>query len=195
MGIMWMIGLLGCGNTGQETTQEDDRFGDIPENTQNQIIDLRTAYQESFPKYIKRGSEITGMCMDILRAIEEESGLRIGSSANDFTPFKRLQSDLENHKIDIFVGMKKTEGREKIYDFIDPPIYTVKSVVAVLAEDDAVISSIQDLYGQTVMIPHGSATATMLKTKHTEILVDEGGGYLLLHEKIIDSCYALDTKK
>lgn len=136
--------------------------------------DLRTEYQESFPKYIRRGAEFSGLCIDILHAIEGESGLRIGAADPEFTPFKRIQRHLENGEIDLFVGMKKTDARADQYVFLEHPIYTVVSMIATRNGHDTRIRKVEDLFGRTVMVPDGAATAGEIRALYPAIRVDEG---------------------
>ena len=76
---------------------------------QSEDFDLITDYQESYPKYFLDADTMAGLCIDIIRAIEKESGLRIGSRTEEYTPFRRLQAHLDQGEIDIFVGMKPTQ--------------------------------------------------------------------------------------
>lgn len=169
--FIWILpALWGCVGGGEEAAR-----GRLPQLIDTSHLDLLTEYQNSYPKYIPTEEGIGGLCVEIMRLVERESGLRIGAAAEELTSFKRLQLHLRNGDIDIFFGFKRDEFRADQYVFIDPPIYQVNSVVAVLADDDAVVRSIQDLGGMTVLVPLGSATAKKLKTEYPAIQVDEGG--------------------
>lgn len=174
IGAIWMV-AWGCR---MPDADNHDKATDTPKTQTDtpghKIYDLRTEYQESFPKYIKRDAEFSGLCIDILHALEQESGLRIGAAVPEFTPFKRIQRHLENGEIDLFVGMKKTEVRADRYVFLERPIYTVASVIAVHNGSAARIRKVEDLFGHTVMVPDGAATASEIRGLYPAIMVDEG---------------------
>lgn len=148
-------------------------------------FDLLTQYQESFPKYILESDSLGGLCIEILRQVERESGLKIGASTREFTPFKRLQKHLITGEIDVFFGMKKNAARERQLFFLEPPLYQVNSVIAQRADDPMEISSLEDLYGQTVLVPHGTATAIKLRREHPKIDVDAGGDIFICLKKLL----------
>ena len=147
--------------------------------------DLLTEYQQSIPKYVERGGVMAGLCVEILQAIEKESGLTVGSRTAGFTPFRRLQQHLAVGDIDIFVGFKRTAERAERYLFVDPPIYTVRTLVCARAGDSDTVEAIADLEGQPVLVPGGSATAAMLKAEYPEVAVDEAGSVFICLRKLL----------
>ena len=109
-------------------------------------IDLRTAAQDSVPKYFRlEDNSMGGICVDIIRAIEDIEPRITVHGYQDFLPFKRLQYNLQIGQLDVFFGLKKTEARRKIYQFIDIPLYHLNYVFAVRIDDEVQIQSLDDV--------------------------------------------------
>ena len=110
-------------------------------------VNLKTAAQQSAPKYFKSQSgKIVGINIDIMNAIEEiDSTIRFEGREN-FLPFKRLRRYLEDGTIDVFFGLKKTDKRLKKYTYLDIPLYTINYVVANRVDDEVKINSLKDIY-------------------------------------------------
>ena len=87
-------------------------------------IDLRTAAQESVPKYFKlEDNTMGGICVDIIKAIEDIEPRITIHGYQEFLPFKRLQNNLRSGQLDVFFGLKMTEERREIYQFLEIPLY------------------------------------------------------------------------
>ena len=107
---------------------------------------LKTASQHSPPKYFKiQNNKVAGICIDIIHAIEKFNPNIHFIGYNKFLPFKRLQIYLENGKIDIFFGMRKTLRREKKYFFINVPLYKLNYVLVARRNDNISIESIENI--------------------------------------------------
>ncbi len=146
-----------------------------------QPIKLLTAYQDSYPKYYQSDptntQQISGLCIDISKAIEKTASIQIDGSSG-FVPFKRLQQQLANSTIDIFIGMAQNDRRKKQYIFIETPLYEVHHVIAVRADDTAIINNFNDIRAlapdNTILTNNGTATERFLK-KQGGLSVDAGG--------------------
>ena len=96
------------------------------------LIELKTATQESFPKYYKSDDHnMCGVCIDIIHSIEQLDPEIKFTGYNIFLPFKRLQSYLEKGELGVFFGFRKTEKRERPLNFLNIPLYQSNYVVAV----------------------------------------------------------------
>jgi polar amino acid transport system substrate-binding protein len=140
-------------------------------------IDLKTAAQESSPKYhILENGEMGGICVEIIQAIERVDPEIHFYGYQNFLPFKRLQKYLENGQLDIFVGLKETEERKEKYTFLDFPLYELNYVMVVRKEDDVEIDSFEDvlLLGkkEEILTVSGSAAGRFLHEQGV-ILVDD----------------------
>ena len=112
-------------------------------------IDLKTAAQQSAPKYMTLDSgEIGGVCVDIMQALEMADSELNFLGYRSFLPFKRLQRQLELGKLDVFFGFKRTPKREQMFTFIDTPLYQVNYVIAVRNDDPVELESLEDLKAQ-----------------------------------------------
>ncbi len=99
-------------------------------------IILKTAAQDSPPKYFKRNNKMQGICVDIIKEIEKvDKNIKIVGYEN-FLPFKRIQLYLKNGVLDIFIGFAKSKIREKLYNFIEIPLYPVYLIYAIRANDN-----------------------------------------------------------
>ena len=147
--------------------------------------DLRTEYQDSFPKYIETDHGITGLCMEILREVEQTGQLSVRPMRQGLTPWPRIQLHLMDGTIDLVVGMKRSPEREALYVFVEPPVYSVNTVVAVRSGDDIAVEGFRDLEGHEVIVPLGSATAGKLKREYPGIHVDEAGDVFSCLRKLL----------
>ncbi len=136
------------------------------------FIELKTAAQESFPKYYKSDDhKMCGVCIDIIHSIEQADPEIKFTGYNNFLPFKRLQSYLEKGELDVFFGFKKTAKRERQLNFLNIPLYQINYVVAVRAEDNVSIESFDDIrtMGDKGLI------LTVLGTSANSFLQKQGG--------------------
>lgn len=88
---------------------------------------LRTAAQEGTePKFIAAGKDrIGGLCIDIMRAIEQaDPGLRFAGDQR-WKPLIRAYSELESGLEDVQCAVQRTAEREKRFNFIGPALYTI----------------------------------------------------------------------
>jgi len=154
--------------------------------------ELTTAFQKSYPKYYTTDSEgqqiVTGLCFDILKAIEKTAGIKITAPLG-FLPFKRLQVQLATGDIDIFVGMAKNETRLKQYIFIETPLYEVNHTVAVRRDDHATIlnfDSIRNLAPDNIILTNfGTATERFLNEQQGLFIDSEGANLKINLKKLV----------
>jgi len=109
-------------------------------------IDLKTAAQESAPKYFIIGNnKMAGVCVEIMQAIEDIEPQINFTGYHEFLPFIRLQSYLEKGLLDVFFGFKKTAKRKEKYSFVEVPLYPLNYVIAVRIDDTVESASFDDL--------------------------------------------------
>ena len=135
-----------------------------------EIIVLRTAAQDSRPKYFKRDGQnyITGVCVDVLRAIEEIDPDLNFVGDQEFVPFKRIEFDLEEGRLDCFAGFIMNEERQEKYVYIDIPIYYTRNILVSRLEDDVEIKNMDDimkLEDNLIIMSTGVAQSFELKDK------------------------------
>lgn len=110
-------------------------------------IELRTAAQEGTePKFIADGKgRIAGLCVDILRAIEHiDPGLRFVGDQR-WKPLIRAYSELEAGLEDVQCAVQRTAERERRFNFIGPPLYTIEYHFLVRANDDVTLQTWDDV--------------------------------------------------
>ena len=139
-------------------------------------INLKTAAQESAPKYVLNSDgKMGGLCIDIMDAIQKTDPKIKFNGKNKFLPFKRLQIELAKNKLDVFLGFKDTAKRLKQYNFLKTPLYQVNYVVAIRADDNVNISSLDDIVAlgnKGKMITVSSTGASKFLAKKTGLVVD-----------------------
>ncbi|PHV10673.1 substrate-binding periplasmic protein [Chitinimonas sp. BJB300] len=141
-------------------------------------IVLQTVAQESVaPKFImEAGRPVAGLCPDIFQAITAlDSGLQFEGLSHQLST-ARIEQGLAQGQIDIFCGLLRTEKREKLALYLEPPIYDMKQRVAVRAEDSIEPTNMQMLKqaseGGLVITTAGAPYADALRS--AGIQVDAG---------------------
>jgi polar amino acid transport system substrate-binding protein len=132
---------------------------------------LRTAFQDSAPKYIQQNGVLQGICFDIItelnKRLQGEIQISYPLSNDPFIPWKRTQKYLQSGKLDIVVGMAKNSKREKLYFFSKEPLYLIHAVFARrTGEDSSVYNSFADLGNKLVIAVGGTKTARLLAENH-----------------------------
>lgn len=162
-----------------------------------QSEDLYTAAQDSYPKYIqKNDGSLDGLCGRIVDAIKKaEPTLNIISNAQ-VMPFPRIQDELKNGRIDLFVGMAKSEERQYHYIYSEPPVYSVRYVLISRIEDFPKLTSEDALVGSgdIVIGMRGSKILNHYKSRGINVdeshniefglkkLMEKRGRYLVYHD-------------
>lgn len=141
-------------------------------------IELKTSFQDAFPKYYRNLSsseqEIVGLCIDIIRAIENRDEEIMFRRAQGFVPLQRIKGQLSTGEIDVFVGLAKTEEREALYQYLPTPLYKINYVVAIRRNDDVNVRS----YKELIELGNQSGGILVLRgSKSEEILKEMAGGY------------------
>jgi len=142
-------------------------------------IIFKTAAQDSDPKYfLDEDDTMKGLCLDIMNAIESVDPEIKFQGQNVFLPFKRMSRMLKDGELDVFFGFVKNETREKDYVFIEPSLYKVNHIVAVLKEDMVEVNSFDDIrrLGKDgkVMTTFGTSTKRYLDKQGGLIIYDHG---------------------
>ena len=109
-------------------------------------VQLRTAAQEgSDPKFVQGKGQIVGLCIDIMRAVEQiDPGLRFVGDQR-WKPLIRAFAELANGQEDVQCAVQRTAEREKLYTYIGPPLYTIEYHFLARADDNVTIHSWDDV--------------------------------------------------
>lgn len=113
--------------------------------TQAHALDVRTTAQDSQPKFIKDGATVTGLCVDIFRAIERTDPALKFPVLHSFTPLPRTEVLLLNGTLDIACGLAAIKDRREKFDIIDIPAYTTHLVLAARTDETADIQNFDDI--------------------------------------------------
>lgn len=147
-------------------------------------IDVRTAAQEgAAPKFIAATVDgkprIVGLCIDILRAIERvEPEIRFVGD-QQWLPFIRVETAIDQGQLDVGCGMIRTREREKKNGFIDTPMFPVDYLLVVRADDDVQVrdwTDVRKLGDQGVVLTiHGFVGIATFMKNLGGLHVDPGG--------------------
>ena len=134
-------------------------------------VEVRTAAQDSQPKYIKSGTQIAGLCVDIMKAVERIDPALTFSELNGFLALPRIEALLEEGALDAFCGLARTAQRAGKLDFIEPPNYFTHSVLAARIDDKVEIKSFDDLR----KLGDEGVVLVVNRTVHVDILAAQPG--------------------
>lgn len=133
-------------------------------------IELKTYYQDGYPKYYKEDSQYKGLCIEIMKLIESKSQNITFKAPDRLVKFKRIKNDLLNGKIDLFFGMTRTKKRESQYTYIDPALYEVNHVIATKKGDNVNVKNFNDIknLGKNglILTNQGTSTERFLKKQN-----------------------------
>ncbi|WP_271395419.1 amino acid ABC transporter substrate-binding protein/permease [Neomicrococcus lactis] len=104
--------------------------------------------------------EMTGIDMDLIRAIGKDQGFNVEIRSLGFNA--ALQALSSNQVDGVIAGMSITDERKKIYDFSEP--YFESGVQMAVAANDDTIKSYEDLKGKTVVAKTGAEGETFAKS-------------------------------
>ncbi|MDM4766866.1 transporter substrate-binding domain-containing protein [Pelomonas sp. SE-A7] len=92
---------------------------------------LRTVQQSnSLAKYSPQDKARPGICMEILRAVEQQDpGLRF-SGLDQQVPLRRVELMLGQGEVDVFFCLLRSAQREKQWRYLPVPLYRIQHVVA-----------------------------------------------------------------
>ncbi|WP_171014156.1 transporter substrate-binding domain-containing protein [Chitinivorax sp. B] len=109
-------------------------------------VDIRTAAQvDSEPKFVTLNGAVSGICVEVMRAVEKtDPSLKFVGDQN-MTPLARIESALEGGALDAACGLARNKEREGKFLFATTPLFPVNWQLAVRANDNVQISSWDDV--------------------------------------------------
>lgn len=147
------------------------------------LVTLRTVAQEgSAPKFIDAGATTSGVCPDILAAIERaDRGLRFAIDPIP-TPIKRIEGDLREGRIDVTCALLETAARNDMAHRINPALYVLQERLVGRRDDHGAIHSLQDLAhsGVLVLTQSGASYADDLRRAGVQVVETPGGSAVAL---------------
>lgn len=140
--------------------------------SQGEELLLRTCSQAELPlKFDLNNSQRPGICVEIIRALQQiDPGLHFFGLERGL-PLKRVAQELASHQLDLFFSMIDTPDRTALgVDFLDQPVlYESRHQVAVRADDDIQVATLKDIaaLGErgVVLVTHGTAYVEHLNTQ------------------------------
>ncbi|MDS1030576.1 basic amino acid ABC transporter substrate-binding protein [Bacillota bacterium LX-D] len=148
-----MLGLAGCGQSGQSTDQTKE--GQQEQTAEKEYI---VATEPTFPPFEFRDektSEITGFDIDLIKAIAQETGIKVKIQS---LGFDGLIPALQAGNIDIVAsGMTITKKRALQVSFTKP--YFDAGLKIAVPANNTTIKGIDDLKGKTVAVQIGTTGA------------------------------------
>ena len=114
------------------------------------VTELRTAAHESTePKFVSVGESasksVTGICVDIFRAIErvEPSVRFVGEQT--WMPMARHETEIASGSQDVACGLIRTSDREAKFIYLEPALFTVNYMLVARSNDSVQINNWDDV--------------------------------------------------
>jgi polar amino acid transport system substrate-binding protein len=112
--------------------------------------EIRTAAQDaSEPKFValieKGKSEVGGLCVDIMRAIERVDPTLKFVGDQIWQPLLRIEAGVSAGHLDACCGLLRAKSREAKYVYIEPPLFQVNYHLVARADDDVQINNWNDV--------------------------------------------------
>ncbi len=108
-------------------------------------LEIRLAVQDSPPKFFRQGERWSGICVDIMRAIEYVAPELRFAPLGVSQSLKQIESGLERGTLDVACGLARTEKRDERFTVIDTPLYHTFFRVAVRHDDPVDVQSLAAL--------------------------------------------------
>ena len=125
---------------------------------QAQDLTLRTVQQAgALVKYDPASPLKPGLCLDILRAVE-----RVDPGLRNVVPLKRVERLLADGEVDVFFCLLRSPDRERQWRFLPVPLYGIRQVVVLRADDPRPFDSLADLARASLTRPVLVARGTIL---------------------------------
>lgn len=129
-------------------------------------ITLQSAAQKSYPKYFLNETNIEGLCIEIIEAIQKADPDIHFINLGKPKPLARIVNGLKENRIDAFVGLSRSKKRDQSMNF-SLPAYELHRVVAVRQNDNIQVNSYADIKAlkddNSIMSLHGSNNLAVLK--------------------------------
>lgn len=108
--------------------------------------ELRTAAQEdSEPKFVSQNGKVSGLCVDIMRAIEKtDPSLKFVGEQN-WVPLKRIEFMVQNRQLDVACGFIRNKEREANYQIVMPRLFPVQYKLVVRTNDTVSVQNWDDV--------------------------------------------------
>jgi polar amino acid transport system substrate-binding protein len=135
-------------------------------------MEISTTAQDSAPKYVQEpDGQISGLCIDIMRAIQSVDPKIQFTGSQKILPFKRIEQNLKTGQIDAFFGFSSSPQRVIDYEFVTIPLYPVKYIMAARRDDLLNITSLDDIRS----LGKDGIVLTLFGTIDADYLRDQGG--------------------
>ena len=130
-------------------------------------VQLRAAAQlGSAPKFVQQGEggarRVTGLCVDINRAIERQDPALAIVGDQQSLPLTRIEAQLRGGALDIACGLLHTREREAAFLYLDPALFTVTYFLVARAGDEIAIASWDEVRALgdkgKILLIHGQGT-------------------------------------
>ncbi len=186
MAAVLTVALASCGSS---STTEEGTTGDDTAQDEAQVLVMAT--NAEFPPYeYYEGSEVTGIDVEIAKAIGEKLGYEV--TVEDMA-FDSIITAVSTGKADFgMAGMTITEDRLESVDFSDT---YATGVQVIIVKEGSPITSVDDLFAEGANTVVGVQTGTTGDLFSTWDIEDEGLGTVERFNKGADAVMALTQDK
>lgn len=128
---------------------------------------LRTAAQDNNTLKYELRARHKGICVDVIKALEHADPQLHFSGWTQPMSLPHIEAALAEGQLDAFCALIRTSARETRFGFIDIPVYTVRHKIAVRADDQVVVKSLDDIRklgpDSVIIVSKGTAHEAMLQ--------------------------------
>lgn len=145
---------------------------------------LRVAAQEvTPPKFILSRHGISGLCPDILFAIERLDPQLHFELSRQSVPVSRIEYELEKVQLDVACALLDSPARNQIAWRISTPLYVVKERLIARKDDPVRVNNFAELAALNELVATSSGSAYISLLKKNGIRVDDSSGDNVLNLK------------
>jgi polar amino acid transport system substrate-binding protein len=140
--------------------------------------ELRTnAQNSSEPKFIGSSGKVTGLCVELHRALEKADPRLHIVGDQDLVPLKRAEKQLEMREVDMVCALSHRADRDALFHFSKLPVFVADDVLVVRQDDTVQVHNWDDvakLGAQgTILSNAGRQQGEALK-KDSRLNIDDG---------------------
>ncbi|MBJ7311649.1 substrate-binding periplasmic protein [Rugamonas sp. CCM 8940] len=150
------------------------------------VTALRVMAQESLPpKWMTRHGRASGICPDILAAIERLAPQLRFSGQDDYRSVPVIERSLESGEVDCACALMDTAKRRRIANPVGKPLYMIRHKLAAAAGDKAEVNNFDDLLKLKPIITTSRGAGYSVQLRALGLEVDDSTGDNLVNLKKI----------
>ncbi len=163
-----------------------------------------TAYQDTKPKFLLDDhGNASGVCPEILNAIEAQDPSIYFSKPINFMPIKRIYKSMKTGRVHVYCGSGRNHYREENFIFSKYPLYKVSTSMVVSKKLAGKFKTLEDIKSNKNLLfttVNGSSSERLLNelnfptTRHFIMTVEKGLSLVKVYPKEVFTYHSLGLK-